>query len=109
MIHGLEGSASLRMPGRVANDTRQLVSNIPHALHMPGHIWAQTGKWDEAVKSFDDAAVNERGYMKARLAVRKLAPWAQPPFPLDGIFFPRRLRQSRDLVSRVAGDEGESS
>jgi tetratricopeptide (TPR) repeat protein len=32
---------------------------------MPGHIWAQTGRWDEAVKSFGDAAENERGYMKA--------------------------------------------
>jgi tetratricopeptide (TPR) repeat protein len=32
---------------------------------MPGHIWAQTGRWDDAVRSFDAAAVNERGYMKA--------------------------------------------
>jgi tetratricopeptide (TPR) repeat protein len=32
---------------------------------MPGHIWAQTGKWEEAAKSFDTAAVNERGYMEA--------------------------------------------
>jgi hypothetical protein len=40
------------------------VTNIPHALHMPGHIYSQTGKWDDAVKSFSDAAVNERGWMK---------------------------------------------
>jgi len=32
---------------------------------MPGHIWAQTGKWDEAAKSFEDAAANELGYIRA--------------------------------------------
>ena len=32
---------------------------------MPGHIWAQTGRWDDAIQSFDTAAVNERGYMNA--------------------------------------------
>jgi len=36
-----------------------------HAQHMPGHIWAQTGKWEEAAQSFEAAAENERGYMKA--------------------------------------------
>ncbi len=43
----------------------QLVTNIPHALHMPGHIYSQTGKFAEAEKSFGDAAVNELGYIKA--------------------------------------------
>ncbi len=34
-------------------------------LHMPGHIWAQTGKWDEAAQSFESAADNERSYINA--------------------------------------------
>ena len=41
------------------------MTNIPHALHMPGHIYSQTGKFAEAEKSFGDAAVNELGYIKA--------------------------------------------
>jgi tetratricopeptide (TPR) repeat protein len=40
-------------------------SNIPHALHMPGHIYSQTGRWSDAVKSFGDAAASERSYMRA--------------------------------------------
>jgi tetratricopeptide (TPR) repeat protein len=30
---------------------------------MPGHIYSQTGRWDDAVKSFSTAAVNERKWM----------------------------------------------
>ena len=41
----------------------QLVTNIPHALHMPGHIYSQTGRWSDAVKSFAGAAENERKWM----------------------------------------------
>jgi tetratricopeptide (TPR) repeat protein len=31
---------------------------------MPGHIYSQTGRWDDAAKSFAEAAVNERSWMK---------------------------------------------
>jgi hypothetical protein len=31
---------------------------------MPGHIYSQTGRWADAAKSFSDAAVNERKWMK---------------------------------------------
>jgi tetratricopeptide (TPR) repeat protein len=31
---------------------------------MPGHIYAQTGRWEEAVKAFDAAARNERAWMQ---------------------------------------------
>lgn len=65
VIHGFEGSNFAKDAWPSCKRYAELVTNIPHALHMPGHIWAQTGRWDDAVKSFDDAAVNERGYMKA--------------------------------------------
>jgi tetratricopeptide (TPR) repeat protein len=65
IIHGFEGSNFAKDAWPSCKRYAELVPNIPHALHMPGHIWAQTGRWDDAVKSFDTAAVNERGYMKA--------------------------------------------
>jgi tetratricopeptide (TPR) repeat protein len=65
VIHGFEGSDFAKDAWPSCKRYAELVPNIPHALHMPGHIWAQTGRWDEAVQSFDTAAVNERGYMKA--------------------------------------------
>ena len=65
VIHAFEGSTFARDAWPSCRKYPELVPNIPHALHMPGHIWAQTGKWDEAAKSFEDAAANELGYIRA--------------------------------------------
>jgi hypothetical protein len=65
IIHGFEGATFARDAWPSCRRYPELVTNIPHALHMPGHIWAQTGKWDEAAKSFEDAERNELSYIKA--------------------------------------------
>lgn len=65
IIHGFEGSSFASDAWPSCKRYAELVPNIPHALHMPGHIYSQTGKWDEAIQSFSAAADNERGYMKA--------------------------------------------
>ncbi|MEX2263275.1 MAG: hypothetical protein WD696_15060 [Bryobacteraceae bacterium] len=64
-IHGFEGSHFAKDAWESCRRYPELTSNIPHALHMPGHIWAQTGKWQEAAKAFEDAAANELGYIRA--------------------------------------------
>jgi tetratricopeptide (TPR) repeat protein len=64
IIHGFEGSPFAKDAWPSCEKYAQLVPNIPHALHMPGHIYSQTGRWDDAVKSFDAAARNERDWMK---------------------------------------------
>ncbi|MEO7652187.1 MAG: hypothetical protein ABIZ80_17115 [Bryobacteraceae bacterium] len=65
VIHGFEGSTFAKDAWMSCRRYAELVTNIPHALHMPGHIWAQTGKWDEAAHSFETAAENELGYINA--------------------------------------------
>ncbi len=65
VIHGLEGSSFTKDALPSCKRYAELVPNIPHALHMPGHIYSQTGRWNEAVASFERAAENERGYIKA--------------------------------------------
>jgi tetratricopeptide (TPR) repeat protein len=64
IIHGFEGSTFAKDAWPSCEKYTQLVPNIPHALHMPGHIYSQTGRWEDAVKSFASAAVNERAWMK---------------------------------------------
>jgi tetratricopeptide (TPR) repeat protein len=64
VIHAWEGSRFAKEAWTSCRRYPELVNNIPHALHMPGHIWAQTGKWDEAEKSFAAAAENELGYIR---------------------------------------------
>ncbi len=64
IIHGFEGSPFAKDAWPSCEKYAQLVPNIPHALHMPGHIYSQTGRWEDAAKSFTAAAENERGWMK---------------------------------------------
>jgi tetratricopeptide (TPR) repeat protein len=65
VIHAWEGSSFAKEAWPSCQRYAELVPNIPHALHMPGHIYSQTGRWEDAVKSFASAAENERGYIKA--------------------------------------------
>jgi tetratricopeptide (TPR) repeat protein len=65
IIHCFEGSTFAKDAWPSCQRYAELVTNIPHALHMPGHIYTQTGRWQDAVNSFSAAAVNERGYMQA--------------------------------------------
>jgi tetratricopeptide (TPR) repeat protein len=65
VIHAWEGSTFAKDAWPSCEKYAQLVPNIPHALHMPGHIYSQTGKFAEAEKSFSAAAVTELGYIHA--------------------------------------------
>jgi tetratricopeptide (TPR) repeat protein len=49
----------------VAERYAALAPNIPHVLHMPGHVYAQIGMYEEAVKAFLAADAKEREYMAA--------------------------------------------
>ncbi len=65
IIHGFEGSTFAKDAWPSCKRYAELVTNIPHALHMPGHIYSQTGKFDLAEKYFGMAADNELGYIRA--------------------------------------------
>lgn len=65
IIHGWEGSTTPEKAWRSCQRYPELAPNIPHALHMPGHIYAQSDRIDEAIKAFADAAENELGWMAA--------------------------------------------
>ena len=64
-MHGLEGGEDIWDALPIAQRYAALVPNIPHALHMPGHVYALTGRFDEAVQAFLTAAAKEREYMSA--------------------------------------------
>ncbi len=65
IIHGFEGATFAKDAWPSCRRYPQLVTNIPHALHMPGHIYAQTGEWAQAEAAFQSAAQNELGYLHA--------------------------------------------
>jgi tetratricopeptide (TPR) repeat protein len=65
LIHGYEGSETPERAWHACRRYPELVPNIPHALHMPGHIYAQSDRVDDAIAAFSAAAENERGYLNA--------------------------------------------
>jgi tetratricopeptide (TPR) repeat protein len=65
LIHAYEGS---KMPEKAWHASQRyagLVVNIPHAAHMPGHIYAQSDKIQEAISAFSAAAANELKWIES--------------------------------------------
>src|SRR5580765_1459081 len=63
LIHAYEGS---KMPEKAWHANQRyagLVTNIPHALHKPGHLYAQTDTIQEAISAFSAAAANEQNWI----------------------------------------------
>jgi tetratricopeptide (TPR) repeat protein len=63
VIHGWEGSSFAQEAWPSCEKYPKLAPMIPHALHMPGHIYAQTGRWEDAEQAFTAAAELERRYI----------------------------------------------
>ncbi len=63
IIHGYEGSSFAAEAWPSCSAYARLVPNIPHAVHMPGHIYAQTGKLKEAQNAFAGCMRLELQYM----------------------------------------------
>jgi len=63
LIHAYEGSKMPEKAWRANQRYAGLVTNIPHALHMPGHIYAQSDKIQEAISAFSAAAANEQKWI----------------------------------------------
>jgi tetratricopeptide (TPR) repeat protein len=63
LIHAWEGS---KTPEKAWHSTARYagyVVDIPHAAHMPGHIYAQSDKIQEAISAFSAAAAIERKWI----------------------------------------------
>ena len=65
IIHGFEGSSFAADAWPSCDAYARLVPNIPHAVHMPGHIFAQTGKLKQAQAAFSSCMQLELQYMAA--------------------------------------------
>ena len=65
LIHAYEGSKTPENAWHACERYAALVPNIPHALHMPGHIYAQSDKIPEAIAAFSAAAQNELTWLAA--------------------------------------------
>lgn len=65
IIHGFEGSSFAAEAWPSCKRYFDQAVNIPHALHMPGHIYSQTGRWEDAIIAFSAAKKKEWSYLEA--------------------------------------------
>ena len=63
IIHAYEGSKEPAAAWKSCQRYPELVPKIPHALHMPGHIYVQSGRMGDALRAFTATAAKEREYM----------------------------------------------
>ncbi|MBI3696008.1 MAG: hypothetical protein HY238_14355, partial [Acidobacteria bacterium] len=65
VIHALEGSTHPQDAWASSKRYPELAPEIAHALHMPGHIYAQSDRFADAANAFEQAARKEREEMAA--------------------------------------------
>jgi tetratricopeptide (TPR) repeat protein len=65
LIHAYEGSPTPEKAWHANQRYAGLVTNIPHAAHMPGHIYAQSDKIQEAISAFSAAAAIELKWLES--------------------------------------------
>jgi tetratricopeptide (TPR) repeat protein len=109
LIHALEGSKNLRDALPLANNYAAMAPNIPHVLHMPGHVYAQLGMFDDAVKSFQAAAAKDREYISADPQYSKLNYLHNEVFLIHVLGAQGRYQDAMsriaELMSRTQGPE----
>jgi len=65
-IHAVEASANPERALAAANRLGALVPAAGHLVHMPSHIYARTGDWEQAAQSNAQAVAADRAYLKGK-------------------------------------------
>ena len=73
---------------------------VPHALHMPSHIFTRLGMWDEAIDSNQASAEASRGYAAQR---KRTSAEVEELHALDYQMY-SYLQQSRDVAAKTVLD-----
>ncbi len=108
LIHGWEGSKTPERAWHACKRYPELVPNIPHALHMPGHIYAQSNRIDDAVRAFEAAADNERGYLKADTLYPNGHHGHNVHFLIQALNLDGRYQESMQQVAHLMNDYKET-
>ena len=108
LIHGWEGGKTPERAWQACKRYPELVPNIPHALHMPGHIYAQSDRIDDAVLAFSAAADNERGYLKADTLYPNSHHGHNVHFLIQALNLDGRYQESMKQVAHLMNDFNET-
>src|SRR5437762_4204554 len=83
----------------------EIAPDVPHAQHMPSHIFTRLGAWDDAIASNTRSAAAARAYEVARGLT---AMWDQRTHALDYLTY-AYLQQGRDTAARRVAAEAAAA
>jgi hypothetical protein len=83
----------------------EIAPDVPHAQHMPSHIFTRLGAWDDAIASNTRSAAAARAYEVERGLD---AMWDQRAHALDYLAY-AYLQQGRDSAARRVADEAAAA
>ena len=103
LIHAYDYPALAGRGTAAAARYAEIAPSVPHALHMPSHIYTQTGHWDQSIQS------NLRSARAARIfeQQQQLGLWDQHAHALDYLVY-AYLQEGRDAEARRIVDQVRS-
>jgi hypothetical protein len=105
MIHASDAPPLARQAVQAADRYAVIAPSVPHARHMPSHIYTRLGMWDQSIASNLSSAAASREYERER-GMR--AVWDQRLHALDYLMY-AYLQQGRDDLARLVADEARAA
>jgi len=103
LIHAYDSPPLARHGERAADRYAAIAPSVPHAQHMPSHIYTRIGAWDKAIASNLRSADAARSFEASQLSG---ALWDQDAHALDYLAYAclqlGRVAEAREIADRVA-------
>jgi len=96
LIHAYDSPALAAQAVRAANRYAGIAPSVPHARHMPSHIYTRLGMWDASIASNSSAVAASLQYEKQQ---RLTAVWDQRLHAMDYLEY-AYLQQGREGAAR---------
>ena len=96
LIHAYDSPALADRAVRAADRYASIAPSVPHARHMPSHIYTRLGMWDASIASNIGAATAARQY---EIAQHMDAVWDQRLHAMDYLAY-AYLQEGRDAAAR---------
>jgi tetratricopeptide (TPR) repeat protein len=101
LIHAYDSPALAAEAANAATRYARIAPSVPHALHMPSHIYTRLGQWDKSIASNTSSARAAREY---EVAQHLPGVWDQRLHAMDYLVY-AYLQEGRDAAARRIVDE----
>jgi tetratricopeptide (TPR) repeat protein len=101
VIHAYDSPALANLGLPAARRYARIAPAVPHALHMPSHIFTRLGLWEEAIHSNQDCVAASQEYARK---LRLEGVWDEQIHAMDYLMY-AYLQTARDQKAKEIADE----